>query len=176
MPTNPFPMPHVYQTAQWIAAPLERVFRFFADPRNLGVISPPSSGARLKSVMLTPPTLPGVPGTEHMAGVGSEIILSFRLLPYFPMRGSWTARIIEFDWLHRFRDLQVRGPFESFNHTHSFRAETRNGTSGTVIEDQVEYEVGAAALGVIANALFVRLLLRQMFTYRHVATSRELES
>jgi ligand-binding SRPBCC domain-containing protein len=40
----------------------------------------------------------------------------------------------------------------------------------------VEYEVGAAALGVIANALFVRLLLRQMFTYRHVATSRELES
>jgi ligand-binding SRPBCC domain-containing protein len=168
-------MPHVLETEQWVAAPLERVFRFFADPHNLRVISPPSSGAKLKALRLIPPNLPPVEGSERMAGTGSEITISFRLLPYLPLRGSWTARIMEFVWLHHFRDVQVTGPFEMFDHTHSFREEMRDGKTGTVIHDRVVYEVGVGPLGVITNALIVRLLLRQMFTYRHAATTRELE-
>ncbi len=168
-------MPHLLKTEQWVAAPLERVFRFFADPHNLSVISPPSSGARLKALNIVPPNLPLVEGSERMAGAGSEITISFRLLPYFPLRGSWTARIIEFEWLGNFRDVQVSGPFAMFDHTHSFREETRNGETGTVIQDRVVYEVGVGPLGVIANALIVRMLLNQMFTHRHAATARELE-
>ena len=175
MPMNPYHVSHVYDAEQWVAAPLEKVCRFFADPHNLSVISPPSSGARLKSLKLVPPNLPARAGAERMAGVGSEITLSFRVLPYFPLRGSWTARIVEFEWLHHFRDLQVRGPFENFDHTHSFRAEIRNGTPGTVIRDHVEYVVGVGPLGVIANAVLIRHILHQMFTFRHAATSRELE-
>lgn len=163
------------ETEQWVSAPLERVFRFFADPHNLSVISPPSSGARLKTLKLSPPNLPLVAGSERMAGAGSEITISFRLLPYFPVRGSWTARIIEFEWLDHFRDVQVSGPFEMFDHTHSFRGEVRDEKPGTVIHDRVLYEVGVGPLGVLANALFVRMLLNQMFTYRHAATARELE-
>ena len=168
-------MPHVLETEQWVAAPLERAFRFFADPHNLSVISPPSSGAKLKALKLIPPSLPSVTGSERMAGSGSEITISFRLLPYFPLRGSWTARIIEFEWLGHFRDIQASGPFEMFDHTHSFREETRNGMTGTIVQDRVVYEVGVGPLGVIANALIVRMLLKQMFGYRHAATARELE-
>jgi ligand-binding SRPBCC domain-containing protein len=168
-------MPHVLETEQWVAAPLERVFRFFSDPRNLSVISPPSNGAKLTALRLVSPNLPLVAGVERMAGVRSEITISFRLLPYFPLRGSWTARIIEFEWLHHFRDVQVRGPFEMFDHKHSFREEIRNGRTGTAIHDRVDYEVGIGPLGVIANALLVRMLLTQMFRYRHAATARKLE-
>jgi ligand-binding SRPBCC domain-containing protein len=168
-------LPHVLETEQWVAAPLERVFRFFSDPHNLTVISPPSSGARLTSLRLIPPNLPGISGPELIAGAGSEIVISVRVLPYFPLRDSWTARIVEFAWLDHFRDLQVSGPFESFDHTHSFWKETRRGKVGTVIRDHVAYEVGLGPLGVIANALLVRMMLRQMFAYRHAATVRELE-
>jgi ligand-binding SRPBCC domain-containing protein len=167
-------VPHVFEAEQWVAAPLEKVFRYFADPRNLSVISPPSSGARLKSLKLVPPNLPTIADSERLAGKGSKITISFRLLPYFPLRASLTARIIEFQWLHHFRDLQVSGPFESFDHTHSFRESRQNGKSGTTIHDRVVYEVGAGPLGVIANGLFVRAMLKQMFTYRHAATAREL--
>ncbi len=167
-------MPHVLETEQWVGAPLERVFRFFSDPHNLSVISPPSAGARLKTLKLVSPNLPLIAGAERMAGAGSEITVSFRVLPYFPFRGSWTARIIEFKWLDHFRDVQVTGPFEMFDHTHSFREETRNGKTGTLIHDRVVYEVGIGPLGVIANALLVRMMLEQMFTYRHAATAREL--
>lgn len=168
-------MPHVLESEQWVSAPLERVFRFFAEPHNLSVISPPSSGARLKNLRLVAPDLPGVDGFERMAGAGSEIVISFRLLPYFPLRGSWTARIIEFAWLNHFRDVQVRGPFEMFDHTHSFQEERRDGKLGTIVHDRVLYEVGVGPLGVIANALVVRSMLKQMFVYRHAATARELE-
>jgi ligand-binding SRPBCC domain-containing protein len=167
-------VPHRLETEQWIAAPLDRVFRFFSDPHNLVLISPPSSGARLKSLRLVPPDLPYLTGFQNLAGKDSEITVSFCLLPYFPLRGSWTARIVEFEWLQHFRDLQVSGPFKSFDHTHTFQEEIRNGTTGTVIRDRVEYEVGVGPLGVIANAVFIRLMLRQMFAYRHLATEREL--
>jgi len=32
---------------------------------------------------------------EGLVGVGSEIVISFRLFPYLPLRSQWTARIIE---------------------------------------------------------------------------------
>src|SRR3954464_9778842 len=126
MTMNPLIVPHVLETEQWVVTPLEQVFRFFADPHNLSLISPPSSGARLRSLHLVSPNLPAIVGFDRLAGAGSEITISFRLLPYFPLRGSWTARIVEFEWLHHFRDLQVSDPFKRFDHTHSFSEEVRN--------------------------------------------------
>ena len=59
-----------FVSEQWIAADLDRVFRVFADPRNLPLISPPQGGVRLVSVRLLPP--PGVPEGEFLAGPGSD--------------------------------------------------------------------------------------------------------
>ena len=163
--------PHVLEFEQWVAAPPEQVFRFFSDPRNLALISPPWSGAQLKSLQLKPPPY-DLEWRERMAGTGSEIEVSFRLLPYFPLRGSWTARIVEFEWLRSFRDVQVKGPFKRFEHTHTFAAEEREGKSGTAIRDHVAYEVGYGALGTIANGLVVQQMLQQMFKWRHQATEK----
>jgi len=171
-PVHLLGVPHVFEAEQWIPAPLEPVFRYFCDPRNLAVISPPSSGARLKQLSLVPP--PGdFAGRERMAGTGSEIVLSVRLLPYLPLRASWTARIVEFDWLQRFRDIQVSGPFQQFEHTHSFAVAGRNGQPGTIVRDHVEYSIGFGPLGALANALVVARSLRQMFDYRHRATAHQ---
>jgi ligand-binding SRPBCC domain-containing protein len=109
-----------------------------------------------------------------MAGPGSEIEISVRLLPYMPIRGKWLARIVEFAWLKRFRDEQVRGPFRMFVHTHSFEPEVCDGQQGTWVRDHVEYEVGFGRFGTVADVLLVRRLLSQMFAYRHAATEREL--
>lgn len=164
-------MSHVFEVEQWIEAPLERVFRFFSDPRNLSVISPPSSGARLQNLHLVAPQVQGVEGLERLAGAGSEIVISVRLLPYFPLRHTWTARVVEYQWCEHFRDVQVEGPFKKFDHTHSFKAER----DGTRLTDHVEYEVGFGPAGRMADFLLVRSILRQMFTYRHAATARALE-
>jgi uncharacterized protein YndB with AHSA1/START domain len=48
-------MTHHFETEHWLAVPIDRVFRFFANPANLPRIMPPSTGAELLCVKLLPP-------------------------------------------------------------------------------------------------------------------------
>ena len=156
-----------FQTSQSVPFPVERVFRFFADPKNLPRISPPESRARIVRLELA--------GPRHhpdLAGAGTLIQISVRLLPPLPFRGRWVARIVDFEYGKCFRDVQVRGPFKRWEHLHWF--EEKGAT--TLVRDIVQYEVGWGALGDAVNAMFVRRALEKMFEYRKQATERLLSA
>ncbi len=105
--------------------PLETVFLFFADPRNLPRIMPPELGTRLVEVHLTSaPLNANVPDSKGFAGVGSEIVTSVRPLPPFPFRAKWVSLITEFEWNHHFADIQKQGPFQRLHHRHEFATES----------------------------------------------------
>jgi ligand-binding SRPBCC domain-containing protein len=54
----------------WIAAPLDQVFRFFANPQNLPRLMPPWMQVKLESVQIIPPSdLPA----SNFAGPGSAL-------------------------------------------------------------------------------------------------------
>jgi ligand-binding SRPBCC domain-containing protein len=172
-------MLHHAQFEQWVPVPLDHVFLFFSNPGNLPKIMPPESGAEILQVKLVPP--PGVAienatvsDREPLAGAGSEIVASFRVIPFLPLRGMWVAAIVEFEWNHHFADVQKKGPFKYFHHRHEFLAETRGGQMGTVVSDIIDYEVGFGFLGEIAHKLFVRRKFEQMFVYRQQALGRLL--
>jgi len=152
---------------QWVPAPVERVFLFFADPQNLPRIMPPATGTRLAELKLIPPA--GRVADQPLAGVGSEIFTSFRLFPFLPFRATWIALITEFEWNHHFADIQKRGPFKTFHHRHEFRAETREGVSGTTVRDAITCDAGFGALGALAEKIFVLPQLRSTFAYRQNA-------
>jgi ligand-binding SRPBCC domain-containing protein len=156
-----------FETEQWIAVPIEAVFRFFANPENLPRIMPPSSGTRLERVNLVPPAEApsGAPVERFVAGVGSEIITSFRVIPYLPFRRKWIARITEFEWNRYFADVQQEGPFKSFHHRHELRVEERGGKLGTVVRDAIDYEIGFEVFDPVAN-LFVSRQLLGTFQFR----------
>lgn len=165
----------------WVPARVEKVFLFFADPENLPRIMPPSSGTELLEVKVVPP--PAVrdgrlTATElaALAGVGSEIVTSFRLLPFLPVRGEWIARITEFEWNDHFADEQKKGPFKSFHHRHSFKRADRDDVAGTLLRDQIEYEVGFGILGTIAQRIVIRRIFQQMFEHRQQAVTKLLAS
>ncbi len=167
-------MTHSVQFEQWVPVPLERVFLFFASPGNLPRIMPPQTGTELVRLTLVPP--PGIPGERAtitdrapLAGAGSEIVTSFRVVPFLPFRAEWTALITEFEWNHHFADIQKQGPFKSFHHRHELRKETRDQIRGTVVRDVIEYDVGFGWLGEIAQRVFVSRQLRQTFVYRQRA-------
>ena len=86
---------------------------------------------------------------------GSEIVTSFRVVPFLPFRAQWIALITEFEWNHHFADVQKQGPFKSFHHRHELREETRDQVRGTVVRDVIEYDVGFGWLGELAQRLFV---------------------
>ncbi len=156
------------QFEQWVAFPVGKVFLFFANPQNLPRIMPPATATRLVELRLVSPS--GAPaGGPALAGVGSEIVTSFRVSPYLFVRAEWIAEITEFEWNHHFADEQRRGPFKSFHHCHELTAENREGTSGTRVRDVISYEVGFGALGRLADKFFVRREMEKTFAYRQQA-------
>jgi len=164
-----------FEAEHWIAAPLPRVFAFFADPNNLPRIMPPSQGARLLKLSLVRPRFPAgeaAPGAERMAGVGTEITFKFRAIPHIPLHEKWTALITDFSLNQFFRDIQKQGPFRRWAHTHSFEAKIVNGREGTLIHDVVEYEVGFGVIGTfLENAIFQHMI-RSTFEYRKRALEK----
>jgi ligand-binding SRPBCC domain-containing protein len=170
---------HLVQFEQWLPVSLERVFLFFANPGNLPRIMPPQTATELVRLKLVPP--PGVTAESAtitdrapLAGVGSEIVTSFRVVLFLPFRVHWTASITEFAWNHHFADVQKRGPFKSFHHRHELTGETRNQVRGTVVRDVIEYDVGFGLLGELAQKFFVDSQLRRTFEYRQHALEKFL--
>jgi ligand-binding SRPBCC domain-containing protein len=167
-------MIHRVQFEQWVPVPIEQVFLFFADPRNLPRIMPPQTGTELVRLKLVPP--PGIAeewaaitDRAPLAGAGSEIVTSFRLVPFLPLRARWTALITEFEWNHHFADVQKQGPFKSFHHRHELRREMRNQMNGTSVRDVIDYDLGFGWLGGVAQKVLVSRKLQQTFEYRQTA-------
>jgi ligand-binding SRPBCC domain-containing protein len=152
--------------AEWVPVPLADVFRFFSDPRNLPRLMPAGLDARIVSIARVPPPPPGDPGA---AGPGTEIRLTFRPVPFLPLRRPWLARIVAFEPGRAFEDVQVEGPFEAWHHRHAFEPERRGAVDGTVVRDLVTVHFGYGPLGPAAERLAVEPRLRAAFAHRQRA-------
>lgn len=152
---------------QWVAAPIESVFLFFADPCNLPRIMPPELGTELVEMKLKAVPSGGPAANQGtLAGIGSEIFTSFRVLPPLPFRIKWTSLITQFEWNHHFADVQKKGPFKSFHHRHEFAEEVREGIRGTRIRDVIDYDVGFGVFGKLAGKLVIARRFEQTFRHR----------
>jgi ligand-binding SRPBCC domain-containing protein len=138
---------HRLEREQWIAASPERVFAFFADAANLEAITPPWLGFRILS-----------PLPVRMER-DARIDYALRLGP-LPVR--WRTRIARWDPPHAFEDVQERGPYALWEHTHEFRPMA----GGVLMSDRVRYRLPLGALGRLVHALAVRSLLAAIFDFR----------
>jgi len=88
-------------------------------------------------------------------------------LSLFGVRFSWRSEITVWEPETRFVDIQVRGPYAEWVHTHTFE----DVPGGTRIRDHVRYRLPLAPLGNIALPV-VRVQLRRIFDYREAVTRR----
>ncbi len=150
---------------QWVPLPLRTVFAFFSDPNNLPKLMPPSQQVRIESLRLVAaPSSAG--GAVAAAGVGSEIVVSLRPIPFIPVRVQWTARIVDFAPEQRFADEQARGPFQRWLHRHEFQTDERDGHPGTLVRDVVEFDVGWGWIGEFMERLVIARQVRGTFRHR----------
>jgi len=140
---------HVLQREQRLPAPPDAVFPFFADAANLEAITPPLLRFRVVT-----------PGPVEM-GAGTFIQYSLRLRG-LPVR--WDTLIQAWEPPHRFVDVQVRGPYRLWHHTHEL--EPLDGGSATLMRDTVRYALGFGPAGELAHRLLVRRDLEAIFDFR----------
>jgi ligand-binding SRPBCC domain-containing protein len=163
-----------FHFSDWVPFPVERVFLFFANPENLPRIMPPSTGTRIDALRLVPPTTQPTSITQPVAGLGSEIVTSFRILPFLGIRATWIAQITEFEWNHHFADVQVEGPFRIWRHRHALRRETRHEVEGTVVTDEIECQVGLGVIGRLVLRFVLANQIENTFAFRQNVLPRLL--
>ena len=132
---------------QRIPAPLPKVFAFFSEARNLGDLTPPWLNFQFgdqTDVELRPGTL------IHYA------------LSWHGLAIKWTTRIEDWHPPTSFIDVQLKGPYGMWRHTHSFTEFER----GTLMRDEVEYALPLGWIGDLAAGWRVRRDVERIFDYR----------
>jgi ligand-binding SRPBCC domain-containing protein len=141
-----------FKTIQEISIPLEEAWKFFSNPANLQAITPDNLGFKIISKHH---------GPEMYAGQ----IIEYKVRPMFGVPLYWMTEITHVEQLKYFVDEQRFGPYSLWHHQHHFK-ETKGGVEMT---DIVHYKIPFWFLGDIANSLFVRNQLKQIFDHRYNA-------
>jgi ligand-binding SRPBCC domain-containing protein len=142
-------MMHTLTTSMRLPLARDQVFAFFAEASNLARITPPELGFE----MVTPQLI--------QLSAGTRIDYRLRL---FGIPFSWQTEIQCWNPPEVFVDVQRRGPYKHWVHTHRFREEQ----GATIIKDEVQYALPYAPLGELVYPL-VRLQLHRIFRYRQQA-------
>lgn len=132
---------------QWVPHVVEDVFEFFRDPHNLERLTPPFLHFDVRRA--STPTI----------GQGTRLWYRLRLhgIPLW-----WRTHIETWQPPYSFTDEQEIGPYRRWSHRHQFVP----ADGGTLIRDEVDYELWLEALMPSAITTWVERDVRRIFEYR----------
>lgn len=141
------------ERVQRVPRPLDEVFAFFEDARNLEAITPPF----LRFRILTSPPIT----------MSAGALIDYRLHLFgVPLR--WRTRIESYEPGRSFVDVQIAGPYRLWRHLHEFTPVP----GGTEIRDRVDYTLPFGPLGRLVHRAFVKRTLARIFDYRRDTIDR----
>jgi ligand-binding SRPBCC domain-containing protein len=146
---------HLHQ-AQFLPLTLNEAWTFFSSPQNLVKITPPNMDFKIL----------------HISGNGSGMypgqIISYKIkfLPFIYFR--WVTEIKHVHPNKYFVDDQVFGPYALWHHQHHFKEVS----GGVEMTDEITYAVPFGFIGRLANFLFVKNQLREIFQFRKITLDK----
>lgn len=138
-----------------INAPLDEVWDFFTDPRNLEKITP-------KEMAFTNVYEPDA------EKVYPGMLLVYKVSPLLGIPITWITEITHVEPKKRFVDDQLKGPFGMWHHIHEF--EQVDG--GTLARDILYYSMPFGILGRLAHSFTVAKQTKEIFNFRKMALEK----
>lgn len=143
-------MLHSIQTSQLIKSDLNTVWEFMSSPKNLAAITPNYMGFQILNDLHGDTMYPGQ-------------IIEYNVSPILGIKLHWVTEITHVKDKAYFVDEQRFGPYSFWHHKH-FLKET---TQGIEMNDLVHYKLPFGFVGKLANELFVKKQLKEVFNYRY---------
>jgi ligand-binding SRPBCC domain-containing protein len=134
---------------QNIPATPDEVWEFISSPANLKKITPGYMGFDIVSERLPQKMYPGM-------------IISYKVSPFLGIKMMWVTEITHLKEKEYFVDEQRIGPYAMWHHEHIL--ESIEG--GVRMTDIVTYKPPLLILGSLANSLFIKKKLGEIFDYR----------
>jgi ligand-binding SRPBCC domain-containing protein len=143
------------KTVQILPISLEKAWDFFSSPANLAEITPKNLGFNIIS-------------KHHGEKMYAGQIIEYKVSPILGIPLYWMTEITHVEQHKFFVDEQRFGPYSMWHHQHHFREVP----GGVEMTDIVHYKMPFWFLGDIANTLFVKKQLNDIFNYRFKAVEK----
>lgn len=134
---------------QHLKTDLNTIWDFVSSPRNLKEITPDYMLFKITSKELKEKMYPGM-------------IISYKVSPVLNLKINWVTEITQVKEKQFFIDEQRLGPYKMWHHQHFFEEDA----NGVLMTDIVTYIPPFGVLGDIANQLFIKKQLEDIFNYR----------
>ncbi|MFT4678403.1 MAG: ligand-binding SRPBCC domain-containing protein [Flavobacteriales bacterium] len=138
-----------FKKEQFFNQPLENLWGFISNPKNLKKITPDYMGFDISTEDLPDEMYEGM-------------IISYKVSPVMGIKTTWVTEITHVKDKKYFVDEQRVGPYKLWHHQHFL--ESKDG--GTLMSDIVTYQPPFGVLGSIANKILIRQKLEEIFRYR----------
>ncbi len=144
-------MLHTLKTTQFLKSDLTTVWDFMSSPNNLARITPAAMGFTIIS------------DAEDLKHMYTGQIIEYYVSPVLGIKMHWVTEITHVVHHQYFVDEQRFGPYQLWHHKHFIKEVA----GGVEMVDVVHYKLPFGFIGKIANALFVKNKLKEIFNYRH---------
>jgi ligand-binding SRPBCC domain-containing protein len=134
---------------QKIPISVDEAWDFFSHPKNLAKMTPEKLNLKFVNELY---------GDEMYAGQ----VMEYKVKPILGIPMYWMTEITHVQPKQFFVDEQRFGPYSMWHHQHHFK--TLDG--GVEMTDLIHYKIPGWFLGDMANSLFVRKQLKNIFSYR----------
>ena len=141
----------VYQfyKEQRIHTTVDEIWDFVSSPRNLKEITPDYMRFEITTAHMSDIMYPGM-------------IISYKVSPVLGIKLPWVTEITHVSNKDFFVDEQRKGPYKMWHHEHRI-IQTDD---GLIMTDLITYEPPFGVLGALANKLFIKKQLNDIFDYR----------
>jgi len=147
------------EKTQLVQTDKETLWDFISSPKNLQEITPEEMGFQITTENLA---------DEMYAGQ----IITYKVSPMFGIKLNWCTEITHVDKGNYFVDEQRFGPYTLWHHEHHI-AET---AEGMLMKDIIHYKLPLGFLGDIAQSLFVKKKLEEIFEHRFIALEKKFNT
>ncbi len=141
---------HTLKLKQRLPIPLEQAWDFFSSPANLREITPEYMNFQVTS------------DPEFLQTMYAGQVITYTVKPLLGIPLFWMTEITQVQPGAFFVDEQRSGPYALWHHQHHFQAIP----GGVEMTDLLHYRLPFGPLGNLANWLFVKAQLREIFDYR----------